>query len=159
MAFIIANMDGKNLLSFLSSHFSEHELLRDEISSALQISYNSPKLVLDAVENLYDSYLTDEELKSCVFLLELLEGLSPDIIMPDVKEAAQNVAFNWEAKLKARNRNYQLTSAYLLLISAYKLDFTLHRDELLNFYETIAEQEPSIALPQAVGIFKDVSSK
>lgn len=159
MAFIIANMDGKNLISFLSLYFSEHELLRDEISSALQISYNSPKLVLDAVENLYDSYLTDAELKSCIFLLKLLQGLSPDNIMPDVKETAQNVAFNWEAKLKARSRNSQLTSAYLLLISAYGLDSTLHRDELLNLYQMVAEQEPSIALTQALGIPKDVSSK
>lgn len=157
MAVIIANMDRKNLLSFLSSYLSEHELLRNEISSALLISRNSPKLVLDAVENLYDSHLTDEESKSCILLLEQLLGLSPDI-MPDVKEAAQNIAFNWQVKLKARNGNSLLTLAYLLLISAYRLDSTLHRDELLNLYQMVAEQKPSPTLSEALGVSKDISS-
>lgn len=158
MVVIIASMDGKNLLSFLSSHVVECELLHNEVSSALQISDRSPRLVLDAVESLYYSHQTENETRSCIFLLEQLMGFSPNII-PDVKDAAQKIAFEWQAKLRANNGNSLLLLMFLLLLSAYRLDHTLHRKELLDLYQRVEKQKPSPALIHALGISEDISSK
>lgn len=152
LASVFRNMNGKNLLLFLSKHVDEHELMGEEVFVALRISPDSGKLVLDAVRWFYTLALRrvhndSEELviKSCNFLLDVLMRLSP-IINPEVINDARKLAVDWKANIVKRNTNPLVILGFLLFTGAYGLNSYFVLDELVKHYRTIAHlrQEPEV---------------
>lgn len=158
MALILANMDGKSLLSFLNSHLVEHELLQNEVSTAFQISDDAAKIVLDAVEGFYRSHPQEQDARSCIFLLEQLMRLSPHIVV-DVKETAQKIAADWKAKIRAEFESPSVILGFLLFLSTFKLASTFDAVEIMCLYKRAVKYKRIPGLCQALGISRMISGK
>ncbi|KAA8536930.1 hypothetical protein F0562_029408 [Nyssa sinensis] len=165
MAFILANMDGNNLQAFLNEHLEEHELMRNEISAALQMSVDSAKLVLDAIQGFHPPHLKKGEMnfeasickRSCILLLEELLRLSPEI-KSEVKEAAIELAVDWKAKIRSETENPLEILGFLQLVGTYGLASAFDADELLKLFENIVQVKHAPELCQVLGFSENIPS-
>ncbi|KAH7845405.1 hypothetical protein Vadar_001624 [Vaccinium darrowii] len=163
MACIFANMDGKNLQLFLNEHLEEHEWMHKDIYDALQMSSDSGQLVLDAIQGFYPPHSKKGAIdieagvirRSCIFLLEILVRLSPQI-KPQVKGAAMKLAVYWKTKAAVETANSVAVLGFLLLVGAYGLAPTFTADELRNLFQTVAENRLAPQLSLALGFSEKV---
>ncbi|CAI9102372.1 OLC1v1000634C1 [Oldenlandia corymbosa var. corymbosa] len=156
MAFLLANMDGKRLLSFLDMYSVDHQLLQSEVFTALQILDDSSKLVLNVVEGFYSSYPQEQGLRSCIFLLEQLMRIST-IISVDVRDVTLKMALDWKAKIMADFGSPLLVGVFLLFVSSFRLISAFDVGELLPLYEIVSKDTSLIGLCQSLGISKMIS--
>ncbi|KAI8570023.1 hypothetical protein RHMOL_Rhmol01G0001100 [Rhododendron molle] len=135
MACILANMDGKNLQLFLNEHLEENQMMHKELYNALQMSSDSGKLVLDAMQGFYPPHSKKGGInieasvirRSCIYLLEILMRFSPPI-KPHVKEAAMKLAVFWKEKTVVVEKNLLAILGFLLLV----VDNILHIQEKID---------------------------
>ncbi|XVF30852.1 hypothetical protein REPUB_Repub16aG0093500 [Reevesia pubescens] len=102
-------MDARGLILFLSKHVEAHNLMRGDISTALQLAADSAKLVLDALSSFHRSKSGDgfkgaalsNARKSCILLLEQLMTCSVQIER-HVNEEALNLAVEWKERMEEK---------------------------------------------------------
>ncbi|KAL6963311.1 hypothetical protein U1Q18_048460 [Sarracenia purpurea var. burkii] len=163
LACIIADMDGMNLQLFLNEHLEEHEWMHREVCDALHMSFDSGMLVLDAMQGFYPPHSKKGSIdieasvirKSCIFLLEILMSLSPQI-KPKVKEAAKKLAVDWKANIVVENKNQLAILGFLLLVGTYGLASVFDSNELLNLFKTVSKHRYAPALSGALGLSRDL---
>ncbi|XP_059652604.1 FRIGIDA-like protein 5 [Cornus florida] len=154
MAFILAKMNGKRLQIFLNEHLEEHELLCNEVSTALQMSVDSGKLVLDAMQGFYPPHLKKGKMyfegcicrRSCMLLLEQLMRLSPQIT-PKVKEEAMQLAVDWKEKMRSETEKL----VFFQMVGAYRLASAFDVDELSLLFGTVVHLRHAPELCQILG--------
>ncbi|XP_059652602.1 FRIGIDA-like protein 5 [Cornus florida] len=159
MALILAKMDGKRLQIFLNEHLAEHELLRNDVSTALQMSVNSAKLVLDAMRGFYPPHLKKGNMdfeacicrRSCMLLLEQLMRLSPQIT-PKVKEAAMKLAIEWKEKMRSETE----ILGFLQIVGAYRGASAFDVDELSILFGTVVHLRHAPELCQVLGFSENI---
>ncbi|GMP40580.1 hypothetical protein CsSME_00010963 [Camellia sinensis var. sinensis] len=162
LASILTNMDGKNLQLFLIEHLEEHDMMYKQVSDALEKSFDSGKLVLDAMQGFYPPHsnkgginIEASVIRSCIFLLELLMRLSPQI-KPQVKEAALKLAVEWKANAVLNTKNPWVILGFLLLVGSYELASAFDADELRNLFQNVAEYRHAPELSQALGFSENI---
>ncbi|KAF3944674.1 hypothetical protein CMV_028883 [Castanea mollissima] len=152
-------MDGKSLLIFLNERSKENDLMRFEVATALLLSSDPAKLVLDAMEWFYPPHLKkgnvefDESIVqgSCVLLLEQLLELSPDI-KPHVKQEAMRLANDWRIKMRVDADHSLEVLGFLQLLASYRLASAFDADELVKYLETVAEDDQMRDLCGVLGL-------
>lgn len=159
--FILAHIDGRNLLIFLNKHVEEQEHMRKEVSFALRRTSDSAKLVLDVIQVLYTSHLVKgvcnieaSVVRTCTFLLEILMSLSP-VIKPLVEKVAKDLAVDWKLIIM-KQTTYGLTLGFLLFVGTYKLSSYFDSDELLKLYRTIGEHKQASDIIRALGFSEEI---
>ncbi|CAI9102375.1 OLC1v1000637C1 [Oldenlandia corymbosa var. corymbosa] len=157
MVLILSNMNGKNMLSFLDTHLVDHQLLESELFTALQISDDSAKLVLDVVEGFYSSYpLWEQGSRSCILLLKQLMRISP-LISVEVKNTAQKIALDLKAKITAEYESSLVILVFLLFTNGFSLISAFDAGEIRRLYKILSEDSSLLALCQSLGISKLIS--
>nr|POE61226.1 frigida-like protein 1 [Quercus suber] len=152
-------MDGKSLQLFLNERWKEHDSMRLEVGTALRLSSDPAKLVLDAMEGFYPPRLKKGDVEfdesivqgSCVLLLEQLLKLSPSI-KPDVKQEAMRLAIEWRVKLRVDTEHSLEVLGFLQLLASYGLASAFDDDELIMYLEKVSEYEQLPGLCQILGV-------
>ncbi|CAN0897551.1 FRIGIDA-like protein 3 [Linum grandiflorum] len=119
---------GKDLQIFLNEHSYDYDSLKDEVESALKLSSDPAKLVLDAMEGFYPPHLKkggiefEESVvrKNCLMLLEWVTKMSL-LIEPEVKKEALKLALDWIRKLKSDAEHSLEVIAFLQFLAAFEL--------------------------------------
>ncbi|KAL0005754.1 hypothetical protein SO802_013315 [Lithocarpus litseifolius] len=152
-------MDGKNLQIFLNERWKEHDSMRLEVATALRLSSDPAKLVLDAMEGFYPPRLKKGDVEfdesivqgSCVLLLEQLLELSPDI-KPQVKQEAMRLANDWRIKMRVDADHSLEVLGFLQLLASYRLASAFDADELVKYLEKVAEDDQMRDLCGVLGL-------
>ena len=159
-------MDGKSLLIFLNERSKEHDSMRYEVATALLLSSDPAKLVLDAMEWFYPPYLKKGDVEfdesivqgSCVLLLEQLLELSPDI-KPQVKQEAMRLANDWRIKMRVDADHSLEVLGFLQLLASYRLASAFDADELVKYLEKVAEDDQMRDLCGVLGLDDKIPGK
>ncbi|KAK3023628.1 hypothetical protein RJ639_043896 [Escallonia herrerae] len=162
---ILAKMDGKRLLSFLNEHVEDHEMMRDEVFTALQLSFDPATLVLNAIQGFHPPHTKtgDEEFESavirssCMLLLEQLIRLSPHI-KARVREAAAELAIEWKYEMRVETANPLDSLAFLLLLGAYNLGAYFDINEFPSLFENLAQHSHASELCQLLGFSEKIQA-
>lgn len=125
---LFVTMDGRTLQMFLNDRNDELDCMGEEVLSALKLSSDPAKLVLDAMEGFFRPHLKRGKLEydgdvvrsSCVLLLEQLMVMKP-IINKAVKEEARALARLWRERMRAESGSYMVVLGFLLLVAVYWL--------------------------------------
>nr|POF19092.1 frigida-like protein 1 [Quercus suber] len=133
--------------------------MRLEVGTALRLSSDPAKLVLDAMEGFYPPRLKKGDVEfdesivqgSCVLLLEQLFKLSPSI-KPDVKQEAMRLAIEWRVKLRVDTQHSLEVLGFLQLLASYGLASAFDDDELIMYLEKVSEYEQLPGLCQILGV-------
>ncbi|KAK9292138.1 hypothetical protein L1049_020097 [Liquidambar formosana] len=152
-------MDGKILQMFLNERWKEHDSMHGEVSTALRLSSDPAKLVLDAMQGFYPVHLENGSMdvevsvirKSCILLLEQLMKVSPEI-KPHVKEGAMKLAFDWMTKMRPAAENYLEVLGFLLLVASYGLASAFDEDELVSLLLIVAQHSQAPELCRVLGL-------
>ncbi|KAJ6397643.1 hypothetical protein OIU77_018622 [Salix suchowensis] len=132
-------MDGKALQIFLNKGCKDDEKMKNEVSTALRLSSDPAKLVLDAMEGFYPPHLREGDVefkevvvkRSCNLLLEQLMKISPTI-KPHVRKEATKLAFLWMTKMTLDNQHRLDVLGFFNLLAAYGLASAFDSDELIS---------------------------
>ncbi|KAK7851479.1 FRIGIDA-like protein 5 isoform X2 [Quercus suber] len=152
-------MDGKSLQIFLNERWKEHDSMRLEVATALRLSSDPAKLVLDAMEGFYPPRLKKGDVEfnesivqgSCVLLLEQLLKLSPDI-KPQVKQEAMRLANDWRIKMRVDADHSLEVLGFLQLLASYRLASAFDADELVKYLDKVAEDDQMRDLCGVLGL-------
>ncbi|KAL2920998.1 FRIGIDA-like protein 1 [Bienertia sinuspersici] len=155
---LFVTMDGKTLQMFLNDRVDEHDLIAVEVKSALKLSSDPAKLVLDAMEGFFSPHLKRGKLEyegivvrsSCVLLLEQLIELKPEIKKP-VREEARALARSWIEKVRAERGSYMMVLGFLLLIVVYRVWSDFDKDELRCFCDAVQQHRVAGELRSKLG--------
>ncbi|KAE8679152.1 Kinase superfamily protein [Hibiscus syriacus] len=153
-------MDGKGLRKYIHDRVKEREAIQMELPGALSSAADPGAMVLDAMEGFYteNSQSKDDtepgtlELRRvCVVLLEQLmeTGIS---INEEVRERAKKLALEWNGKVKLLKDNSLETLAYLHLVATYSLGPIVDKEELVDYFFTIAKFQQAIVLCRSIGL-------
>ncbi|KAL4352425.1 hypothetical protein GQ457_06G017410 [Hibiscus cannabinus] len=157
--FLSINMNARGLILFLSENVEDHNLMRGEISNALQLASDPAKLVLDALSYFYRSKSGDgfkgvalaNVRKSCILLLEQLMVCSIEI-EPHVNEEALKLAVEWKERMEEKYPQGVMAYGFLQFIITYQLKSSYNVDELLRLLLTASEYRQSPDLCLALGL-------
>ncbi|XWS42668.1 hypothetical protein CRYUN_Cryun16bG0034000 [Craigia yunnanensis] len=162
------SMDARGLIFFLCEHMEDHDVMRCEISNALQMAPDPAKLVLDALSTFYPSKSGDspkmkknlgdgfnsEDLcrvrKSCILLLEQSRTF-PLQIEPHVNEEVLALAVDWKERTQKHQKGV-MAYGFLQLIVTYCLMSAYDADELLVLLVIASEYRQSPDLCLALGL-------
>ncbi|XVF06578.1 hypothetical protein REPUB_Repub06bG0061400 [Reevesia pubescens] len=162
------SMDARGLLLFLCEHVEDHELMRCEVSAALQLAPDPAKLVLDALSTFYHSKSGDAPKKkknsgdgfnsgalgklrqSCILLLEQLRTF-PFLIEPHVNEEVLKLAADWKERMQKYQKSV-MAYGFLHLIVTYFLMSAYDVDELLVLLVIASEYRQSPDLCLSLGL-------
>ncbi|KMT15735.1 hypothetical protein BVRB_3g057130 [Beta vulgaris subsp. vulgaris] len=144
---LFVTMDGKTLQMFLNDRVDDHVLMGEEVKSAIKLSSDPAKLVLDAMEGFFPPHLMKSKLEyegnvvrsSCVLLLEQLMELKPEI-KKAVREEARTLAGVWSGKMRVERR-YMVVLGFLLLVVVYSLWSDFDKDELRSLCEIVEQHK------------------
>lgn len=139
-------VDGKALQMFLNDRIDEQTFMVEEVQSALKLSSDPAKLVLDAMEGFFHPHLKKDNMKcegivvrsSCVLLLEQLMELKPEITKA-VREEAKALAGIWREKMRAESGNYMVVLGFLLLVAVYLLWWDFDTEEIGSLCEIVRQ--------------------
>ncbi|KAK9293183.1 hypothetical protein L1049_021172 [Liquidambar formosana] len=156
---VCITMKGKSLQLFLNKHLSDHESLRSGVSSALRISSDPAKLVLDAMQGFYPPHSKDGDVefeasvirRSCILLLEQLTSISP-LINAQVKEEAVKLAGEWRRKIRLETLNSLEVLGFLQLLATYGVASAFDAHDLLHLLGTVAQYRQAPELRRALGL-------
>ncbi|XP_056694976.1 FRIGIDA-like protein 5 isoform X2 [Spinacia oleracea] len=161
-------MDGKTLQIFLNDRINEQTSMGEEVQSALKLSSDPAKLVLDALEGFFHPHLKKDNMKcegivvrsSCVLLLEQLMELKPEITKA-VREEAKALAGIWREKMRAESGNYMVVLGFLLLVAVYLLWWDFDTEEIGSLCEIVRQHRVVGELHSRLGFLQKcgVSSK
>ncbi|XP_047322360.1 uncharacterized protein LOC124926214 [Impatiens glandulifera] len=162
---ILANMDAKSLLQFLSKHLSELELMQIYVSKVLNMSSDPGKFVIVALEEFRHSFDVSSSTKrmskrnisimrSFLFVLELLADIPFEIEIP-VLEAAKEVAVDWKAKLSLKENPVHIL-AFLQLVFTYKLTPGFDPKDLYNLCCSVSDCKELPGLSEILALSEKV---
>ncbi|CAI0432275.1 unnamed protein product [Linum tenue] len=159
-------MNGRDLQIFLNERCKDHDSMKDEVQTALRLSSDPAKLVLDAMQGFYPPHLKkggaefDEAVvkSSCILLLEQLTKMSPEI-KPTTRNEAMKLAFDWMTRLKCDAEHALDIMAFLQLLAAYGLASAFDDDELAIQLGVVANFSQAHTLLQDLGLAGKISSK
>jgi hypothetical protein len=160
----LLTMDGKALQIFLNKSRKYDEKIKNEVLTALGLSSDPAKLVLDAMEGFYPPRISKGDVvyngivvkKSCKLLLEQLMALSPPI-KPHVREAARELAFDWRTKMK--KDRYLEVLGFFRLLACYGLASVFDACELFNDLVTVAQERQTPEFLRVLGLVDEASRK
>ncbi|XP_062084605.1 FRIGIDA-like protein 5 [Humulus lupulus] len=147
---------GEDLQLLLNRHLKRHDVLCNEISTALQASLNPAKLVLDALNGFYPSNSSREGTetfdvrivrRSCILLLEQFMEASPQIDSR-VGEEALKLARDWKAKMAVANENFLEVLGFLQLLASYRLAFAFDPNEIRFLFNIVGKHRQASELSQ-----------
>ncbi|KAM7262989.1 hypothetical protein ACFE04_000672 [Oxalis oulophora] len=164
-------IDSKGLLNFAMQNIKEINVLRIEISVALESVTDPARLVLGSLEGFYppDKFTQSEDNrkkdpallglhKSCAMLIEALAGfLAKDdtrvdyIINPETKQQAKGIADEWKRRLDAAHNSLE-TEAFLQLIATFRIASEFDNDELCKLVITVAHHSQAPELCRNLGL-------
>ncbi|XVF56931.1 hypothetical protein PTKIN_Ptkin06aG0160200 [Pterospermum kingtungense] len=158
------SMDATGLILFLSKHVEDHNLMRDDISNALQLASDPAKLVLDALSRFFRSKSGDgfkgpalsNARKSCILLLEQLRACSVQIEC-NANEEALKLAVEWKKRMEEKYPQGVMAYGFLQFIITYCLKSAYDADELLRLLVTASEYRQSPDLCLALGLVDKIS--
>ncbi|XP_047329907.1 uncharacterized protein LOC124933536 [Impatiens glandulifera] len=142
MTSILANMDAKYLLLFLSEHSRELDILQKDVSKVFKMSSDSGRIMIVAImEDFHGHKIPSCSMRTYLFVLEILAGNIPIEIIkcPVVVEAAMKVAENWKAKLSCRKDPIYILR-FLQLVCTYKMTSKFDQAELYNLCCSVVDE-------------------
>ncbi|CAN1838144.1 Bifunctional 3-dehydroquinate dehydratase/shikimate dehydrogenase, chloroplastic [Linum perenne] len=143
-------MTGKHLQIFLNERSKDLRLMTNEVDTALKLSSDPAKLVLDAMEGFYPPHLKKGDVefetgvvrKTCIMLLERLKEISP-VIKPHNRQKAEKLASEWRARMKLDGDEHGWEFlAFMLLLDGYGIASGYNNDELVNRMGSHYSQTP-----------------
>ncbi|XP_062084599.1 uncharacterized protein LOC133790827 [Humulus lupulus] len=149
---------GEDLQLFLNRHLKRHDLLCNEISTALQASLDPAKWVLDAMNGFYPSNSSGEGTemfdvhivrRSCILLLEQFMEASPQI-GPKVREEALKLARDWKDKMILANENFLEVLGFLQLLASYRLAFAFDQNEIRPLFDIVDKHRQASELSRSL---------
>ncbi|CAN0897550.1 FRIGIDA-like protein 3 [Linum grandiflorum] len=119
---------GKDLQIFMNEHADDYDSVKYKVESALKLSSDPAKLVLDAMEGFYPPRLKKGGVEfeeavvrnNCLMVLEWVTKMSP-LIEPTVEKEAKELAFDWKNKMKSDAEHSLEVVAFLQLLAAFEL--------------------------------------
>ncbi|XP_021752286.1 FRIGIDA-like protein 5 [Chenopodium quinoa] len=158
---LFVTMDGKTLQLFLNDRVDEHEFMGEEVKSAIKLSSDPAKLVLDAMKGFFPPHLKKGKVEydgivvrsSCVLLLEQLMELKPEI-KKAVREEARALARVWRKKMRAESGSYKVFLGFLLLVDVYWLWWDFDKDDLGSLCEVVRQHRVVDELDSRLGILQ-----
>ncbi|KAJ9185920.1 hypothetical protein P3X46_005491 [Hevea brasiliensis] len=156
--------DGQKLQLLLNEHLRNHDLVHNEVFTAIQKSPDPGKLVLDAMHGFYPQGLKKGDVefdlsvirRSCTTLLEQLLKVSPQI-KPEIKQQAMKLAGEWKARMSAVKENSLEVLGFLQLLGAFKLYSAFSPDEIQSLLDTVSQHRQAPELRQAFGNAESLS--
>ncbi|XP_050224657.1 FRIGIDA-like protein 5 [Mercurialis annua] len=152
-------MDGKALIIFLNDYCNDRDSIRQELLSSLCLSKNPAKIVLEAVQGFYKGGLGFDEgiaRGSCVFLLEILMQIRPEI-RHDVRSEAMELSLDWIKRMKKDSEDSVEVLGCLLLLGSYRLASGFDADELFRCLKIVAHHSQALELLRALDLADKVS--
>ncbi|KAE8713290.1 hypothetical protein F3Y22_tig00110213pilonHSYRG00253 [Hibiscus syriacus] len=152
-----ATMDGMALQSILNEHLEDPCLRKNEVLSALQMSPDPAKFVLDLMLGISSQHtkkdgtgFEESFLKISLLMLEQLFQVSPHV-QPKVKSDALTLAKEWKTKLNPSAENSTEILCFLQFVAAFGLAHSLSRDEIFKLLATIAQHQQARNVCQVLG--------
>lgn len=152
-----ATMDGMDLQGILNKHLDEPDLRKNEVLSALQMSPDPAKFVLDLMLWISSQHkkrggtgFEESVLKISLLMLEQLLQVSPHV-QPKVKADALKLASEWKARMKLNADNSMEILGFLQFIAAFGLVSSFNRDEIFKLLGTTAQHQQARNVCQVLG--------
>lgn len=124
-------------------------------------------MVLNAMEGFYSESAEnmgdkDPEVssvrRSCVLLLEVLTGISPNVGL-EVRERAKKLALEWKGKVSTDGENQFEALGLLHLVTAYGVVSEFNMDELVDHLVIIARYRQATELCRRIGLGDKIGGK
>lgn len=134
--------------------------IRSELDGALRQAQDPALMVLNAMEGFYSESAEnmgdkDPEVssvrRSCVLLLEVLTGISPNVGL-EVRERAKKLALEWKGKVSTDGENQFEALGLLHLVTAYGVVSEFNMDELVDHLVIIARYRQATELCRRIGL-------
>ncbi|XP_038998221.1 truncated FRIGIDA-like protein 1 [Hibiscus syriacus] len=160
-------MDGKGLRKYIYDSVKERGTIRMELPGSLRSAADPGAMVLDAIEGFYsgNSQSKDDtepgilELRRvCVFLLEQLMETCTSID-EEVRERAKKLALDWNGKVKLLKDNSLEIFVFLHLVATYSLGPMADKEELVDYFFTIAKFQQAAVLCRSIGLAEKIHGK
>ncbi|KAE8706556.1 Kinase superfamily protein [Hibiscus syriacus] len=157
-------MDGKGLRKYIYDSVKERGTIRMELPGSLRSAADPGAMVLDAIEGFYsgNSQSKDDtepgilELRRvCVFLLEQLMETCTSID-EEVRERAKKLALDWNGKVKLLKDNSLEIFVFLHLVATYSLGPMADKEELVDYFFTIAKFQQAAVLCRSIGLAEKI---
>ncbi|KAL4326206.1 hypothetical protein GQ457_11G006430 [Hibiscus cannabinus] len=153
-----AVMHGIALQSILNEQFDEPGLRKNEVLSALQMSPDPAKFVLDLMIGISSQQhkkkagtgFEESVLKISVIMLEQLLQVSPHV-HPNVKADALEFANEWKTKMKLSAENSLEILCFLQFVAAFGLSSSLRGNEIFKLLVTTAQHQQARNICQLLG--------
>ncbi|XP_050237981.1 FRIGIDA-like protein 5 [Mercurialis annua] len=152
-------MDGEALQLLLNDYCNDRDSIRQELLISLGFSPNPAKLVLDAVKGFYQGGLEFGEgivRSSCVFLLEILLQIRPEI-SPEVRNEAMQLSLDWMKQMRKDSEHSTEVLGCLLLLGSYRLASAFDADELFRCLKIVSHHSQASQLLRALGLVDKLS--
>ncbi|POO00778.1 Frigida-like [Trema orientale] len=168
-------MDAKGLLNFTMENLKKINVVREELSIALETASEPACLVLDSLEGFYPPDETnkpgDESLtalqgmrKSCIMFMEALAALlaradpgADHLLYPETKQQAKTIADEWKPKLAcagtdAANGISLEAEAFLQLLATFRIASEFDDEELCKLVLAVAQHRQAPELCHSLGL-------
>ncbi|KAK8541903.1 hypothetical protein V6N12_014523 [Hibiscus sabdariffa] len=157
-AVVSAVMHGIALQSILNEQFDEPGLRKNEVLSALQMSPDPAKFVLDLMIGISSQQhkkkdgtgFEESVLKISLLMLEQLLQVSPHV-HPNVKADALEFANEWKTKMKLSAENSIEILCFLQFVAAFGLSSSLSGNEIFKLLVTTAQHQQARNICQLLG--------
>ncbi|GMJ03771.1 hypothetical protein like AT5G27220 [Hibiscus trionum] len=148
---------GMDSPSILNEHLDEPDLRKNEVLSALQMTPDPAKFVLDLMLEISSQHkkndgtgFEESVLKISLLMLEQLLHVSPHV-QPNVKADALKLANGWKTKMRLSAENSIEVLCFLQFVAAFGLASSLSRDEIFKLLVTTAKDQPARNICQLLG--------
>ncbi|XP_050120924.1 FRIGIDA-like protein 3 [Malus sylvestris] len=168
-------MDAKGLLNYATENYKKLNVIREELSVALESAGEPARLVLDSLEGFYPLDETNQPegkkdaalqgmRRSCLMFMEamtaLLEKVDPGadhLLNPDTKQQAKAIADEWKPKLAsagtdAANGISLEAEAFLQLLATFRITSEFDEDELCKFVLAVTHRRQTPELCRSLGL-------
>lgn len=156
------SMDGIGLRNYVHDSSKDRDAIRAELPAAIRRAPDPAALVLVAMEGFYRqdgmNKKGDKDLelsgvrRSCVLLLEVLMGISPNVGSQQVGEKAKQLAMEWKGKVRTDGSNPLECLGLLHFLAAYGLGCLFEMDELIDHIVVIARYRQTMDLCRKIGL-------
>ncbi|XP_048321194.2 FRIGIDA-like protein 1 [Ziziphus jujuba] len=154
------NMDGIGLRKYVNGASKDRTAIRAELPGAIRRAPDPAAMVLDAMEGFYrenEKNKGDKDLqlggvrRSCVLLLEVLMGISPNV-GAEVRVRARKLAVEWKGKVSRDGENPLECLGFLHFVAAYGLRSEFNMDELIDCILIIGKYRQTMDLCRKLGL-------
>lgn len=167
-------MDANGLLNYTMENIRKINVVREELSIALETASEPARLVLDSLEGFYPPETNkpgDKSLaalpgmrKSCVMFMETLSALlaradpgTDPLLNPETKQQAKTIADEWKPKLAsagtdAANGISLEAEAFLQLLATFRIATEFDQEELCKLVLAVAQHRQAPELCRSLGL-------